>query len=177
VTTAERAKDKRLQQTYKKSLEEYNAQLESQKNACALCRRAFSQYQSYNDHDHECCGVRKKSYLNRFCGKCNRALLCFLCNHHYVPTIEAMLKDGVDPQKVVDYVIHWRNEIKLKGGYAQKEAKKKPCGKQACIRQRTAAHAESRPPLVKTEPRSKPQSIRKGSGRKPVQAEPGGVLG
>ena len=119
MTSAEKAKEKRLRLVYNQSLEEHNAKRTEQKNACALCRRPFSQYQAYQDHDHDCCSRHRKDSLNRFCGKCNRGLLCFICNKKYVPAIEMMLRDGVDAAKIVQYVIGWQNEIKLKGGYAE----------------------------------------------------------
>ncbi len=121
LTSKEKAKAARLMKIFNQTLEEHNVKRTEQKNACAICRRPFSQFTAFQDHDHKCCARKRKDHLNRFCGKCNRGLLCFLCNRHYVPAIEEMLKDGVDAMKVIQYVIGWHSEIALKGGYAPKE--------------------------------------------------------
>jgi hypothetical protein len=123
MTSSERAKEKRLLDVYKQTLEEHNAKRTEQLNACLLCRRPFSQFQPYQDHDHDCCYPKRKK-ANHFCGKCNRGLLCFVCNKFYVPAIEKMLRDNVDPKMVADYVLGWRKKIQAKGGYAPKESPK-----------------------------------------------------
>ena len=117
MTSSERAKDKRLRETYNQTLEEHHAKRAEQLDACAICRRPFSQFQPYQDHDHDCCPRRKK----KFCGKCNRSLLCFLCNKKAVAAIEFMRKVGIDPLRVIDYVDSWAVKIRAKGGYAEKE--------------------------------------------------------
>jgi len=111
-----KVKDKRLQKIYNRSLEDYNRQLAEQGNACAICGRSFSQFQAYNDHDHKCCPRR----LKEFCGKCNRGILCYLCNKYAVGLIEWMRKMGIPFKKIVEYVDFWDAEIKRKGGYESK---------------------------------------------------------
>jgi hypothetical protein len=120
MTSAERAKEKRLIATFNQTLEEHNAKRAEQHDACILCGRPFADYQAYQDHDHDCCYPKRKK-ANHFCGKCNRGLLCFLCNKFYVPAIERMLRDKIDIQKVIDYVLGWKKVIQAKGGYAPKE--------------------------------------------------------
>lgn len=132
LTTAERAKGRRLQETFNQTLEEHNAKRKEQLNACYICRRPFSQYQAYQDHDHACCPRRKK----KFCGLCNRGLLCFLCNKKAVAAVEYMRKVGIDPEKVVQYVNHWTVVIKSKGGYVPEQKTKRVSKKQASLRLR-----------------------------------------
>jgi hypothetical protein len=122
LTTQERAKDRRLRDTFNQTLEEHTALRAEQKNACAICRRPFSQFQAYQDHDHACCPRRKK----KFCGKCNRNLLCFLCNKRAVAAIEFMEKISIEPEKVIAYVRDWKLKIKERGGYAEKETRRIP---------------------------------------------------
>ena len=74
MTSSERAKDKRLRETYNQTLEEHHAKRAEQLDACAICRRPFSQFQPYQDHDHACCPSK------RSCGRCIRGLLCMRCN-------------------------------------------------------------------------------------------------
>lgn len=117
LSKSEIAKDKRLREIYNTTLEAQNEQRATQKNACAICRRPFSQFQAYQDHDHKCCPRR----LKRYCGKCNRSLLCYICNKKAVGIIEYLIKLDIDPQKVVDYYKEWNVVIAAKGGYAPKE--------------------------------------------------------
>ena len=54
--------------------EEYDALLEAQGNACAVCRTEFTDKVRANvDHNHLCCPGPKS------CGKCLRGLLCSEC--------------------------------------------------------------------------------------------------
>jgi hypothetical protein len=117
MTSQERAKEKRLNLIYNQSLEEHNALRKSQLNACAICRRPFSQFQPYQDHDHACCPRRQK----RYCGKCNRGLLCFLCNKKVVAWIEYARKVGIDPKTAIKYIDDWTVVIRARGGYEPKE--------------------------------------------------------
>ena len=60
--------------------ESFQALLEAQGNACAICRGPFREDQRICiDHDHACCPVTpgKKGTC---CGKCVRGLLCVVCN-------------------------------------------------------------------------------------------------
>jgi hypothetical protein len=117
LSSKDRAKDKRLREIYNTTLEAQNAKRDEQKNACAICRRPFNQFQAYQDHDHKCCPRR----LKRFCGLCNRGLLCYLCNKYAVGLLEWMEKMGIHIDKVVEYKRFWDAEVVRKGGYAPKE--------------------------------------------------------
>lgn len=59
---------------YGVTAEAYDALMEQQNNACAVCKESFSDTLKPNvDHDHRCCpGVKT-------CGKCVRGLLCSGC--------------------------------------------------------------------------------------------------
>lgn len=116
LTTAERAKDKRLRTIYNTTLEAQNAEKAKQHNACAICRRPFPQFQAYQDHDHKCCSRRLKAY----CGKCNRGLLCYLCNKHAVGCVEWMRKMDIPFDVLIAYIKSWDAEIARKGGYEPK---------------------------------------------------------
>ena len=64
-----------LKQKYGLTPEEYDALLQIQDNACAICRTTDVGARSWHvDHDHACCPGRKS------CGKCVRGVLCNLCN-------------------------------------------------------------------------------------------------
>lgn len=126
LTKSQKAKDQRLRTIYNTTLEAHNEKrYVEQKDRCGICDRPFNQFICYQDHDHKCCPRRQK----RYCGKCNRGLLCFLCNKKAVAAIEFMEKVGIDPEKVLRYIRDWRVVIEAKGGYAAKvkvkNAKKK----------------------------------------------------
>jgi Recombination endonuclease VII len=77
ITPEDRA---RWNRTYKLKIkgltrERFQAMLEAQDYACAMCREPFGEDQTiFADHDHACCpGTRS-------CGKCLRGLLCLTCN-------------------------------------------------------------------------------------------------
>lgn len=55
--------------------ETIEAMIEAQGGVCGLCRRDFSNNQTFVDHDHACCPGRTKT-----CGKCVRMILCRSCN-------------------------------------------------------------------------------------------------
>lgn len=60
--------------SYSLTVEQYEALLASQGNACAICRRSFRTRVNQIDHDHSCCsGVTS-------CGECVRGILCAECN-------------------------------------------------------------------------------------------------
>lgn len=135
LTTAEIAKDRRLKSIYKMSLDEYNEKLAGQKFKCVLCGRPFTgegKYTAYVDHDHKCCPRRRK----QFCGKCNRGLLCYICNKWAVGLIEKMQKLGVDFDKALQYIKDWHTTIEAKGGYEEKGTTKRLQKKQKGIRRR-----------------------------------------
>jgi hypothetical protein len=110
-TPQERAKDKRLRDIYTSSLEKFNALLVEQNCCCAICQRPFvvgagsgefkqEVYTPFQDHDHACCPRR----LHKFCGLCNRGLLCYTCNKFVVGVIEKM-KIPVD--RLLAYLQKW----------------------------------------------------------------------
>lgn len=129
LTPEEKAKERRLMEIYKQTLAEHNAKRAAQKNACAICRRSFTQFQAYQDHDHACCPRR----LKKFCGKCNRDLLCFLCNKKAVGMVEYWAKLGIPADKVLAYLAKWKPIIEERGGYAPKEKAKKLRAKQKSV--------------------------------------------
>ena len=60
---------------YRLSQDNYNAMLEAQENACAICKAQFVDgISACVDHDHNCCPNGGS------CGACVRGLLCHLCN-------------------------------------------------------------------------------------------------
>lgn len=126
MTTAEKAKDKRLQAIYKTTLTEQNKKLEEQKWKCPICDRPFTgleKYTAYQDHDHRCCARRKKT----FCGKCNRGLLCYICNKWVIGLIEKMRGMETYPPdftRALAYIEQWTGVIQAKGGYAKEETKR-----------------------------------------------------
>ncbi len=54
----------------------YEALLEAQDGACAICRKPPDGRDLVVDHDHACCPYRPK----KACGRCVRGLLCSTCN-------------------------------------------------------------------------------------------------
>jgi hypothetical protein len=64
-----------LRRKYGLTPEQYEAILESQGNACAICLEPFwDRKNTHVDHDHSCC---PGSFT---CGKCVRKILCSKCN-------------------------------------------------------------------------------------------------
>jgi hypothetical protein len=59
--------------------EEFNALLEKQEYACAICRNPFEGRRICADHDHNCC-EKQVDRTAKTCGKCIRGLLCVKCN-------------------------------------------------------------------------------------------------
>jgi hypothetical protein len=111
MTSQERAKDKRLRDIYNSSLEKNNITMAEQNNCCAICERPFvvgagsgafkkEVYTPFQDHDHACCPRR----LKKFCGLCNRGLLCFGCNKYVVGVIE---KQKVPVTRLLAYLQKW----------------------------------------------------------------------
>jgi hypothetical protein len=157
LTSGEKAKDRRLREIFNTTLEAQNEQRKEQHNACAICGRPFTQFQAYQDHDHDCCPKKQRKY----CGKCNRGLLCFLCNKKAVAIIEWMAKVGIDPRKVIAYIESWTEIIKAKGGYAPKEKttqakKRRVPKKQTSVRHSDAARKTDRATVVEGQSRNQP---------------------
>jgi hypothetical protein len=123
LTTAERAKDKRLRDIYNTTLEAQNEQKAKQDNRCAMCRRDFARFTAFQDHEHKCCPRRKK----KFCGKCNRGLLCYPCNKFVTGILEKQSVDGklLDPlfmlARMTKYFEYWNPILKAKGCYEEKK--------------------------------------------------------
>jgi hypothetical protein len=59
--------------------EEFNALLEKQEYACAICHQPFEGRRICADHDHNCC-EQQDNRTAKTCGKCIRGLLCVKCN-------------------------------------------------------------------------------------------------
>lgn len=109
---------------YKQSLADREAILKEQNWTCAICTRRFKpggEYVPFQDHDHRCCPVRFKKY----CGKCNRGILCFICNKKVVGALERIYKLGIDINKAILYISDWDKKLKKKGAYASKEPPKR----------------------------------------------------
>jgi Recombination endonuclease VII len=119
LTSSERAKDKRLQRIYKMTLDQQKELREEQNNTCAGCGRDFNKYTPFQDHLHKCC-PRK---LKEFCGKCNRGLLCYLCNKFVVGTLER--GQPLPPlellARITAYFQKWEPILKARGAYEVKE--------------------------------------------------------
>lgn len=130
LTAAEKAKDKRLQLTYKSSLAMFNTLMYEQDFCCAICQRPFvagkgkkdfnkAVYPAFQDHFHGCC----PRHLKRFCGQCNRGLLCFLCNKFVVGVIE--MKD-IPADRLAAYMSKWAHILpRIHSSKATRKRKKK----------------------------------------------------
>jgi hypothetical protein len=90
----------RLLRNYGITLDRYEAMLDAQGGACAICGAVPDEGPSLHvDHDHACCPGRKKS-----CGGCVRGLLCEDCNR-----VLGMFRD--DPARfrsAIDYLARRR---------------------------------------------------------------------
>lgn len=64
----------RLRKLYRVEREWYETTLAAQAGRCAICARSPGKRPLAVDHDHQCCPVTPT------CGKCNRGLLCSVCN-------------------------------------------------------------------------------------------------
>lgn len=85
-----------LQNTYGLSREAYEAKVEEQGGACAICKQAPGEDGFHVDHDHSCCPGKKS------CGKCVRSLLCSYCNR-FLGKLESP-----EVQKFYDYQERWK---------------------------------------------------------------------
>lgn len=123
MTSAEKAKDNRLRDIYNITLDVQNKVRAEQKNCCAICGRSFETFIPFQDHEHKCCPRR----LKKFCGKCNRGLICFLCNKWLVGILERQATRNLSPielcQRVIAYLEKWNSILTKKGCYLEKEAK------------------------------------------------------
>ncbi|MFI1194033.1 endonuclease VII domain-containing protein [Micromonospora sp. NPDC020750] len=63
-----------LKQIYGITHEQYDALMEAQGGACAICNNPSGGTRLAIDHDHSCCPGKKS------CGQCIRGLLCMNCN-------------------------------------------------------------------------------------------------
>jgi recombination endonuclease VII len=121
MTSSEKAKDRRLQKTYKLTLEQQNEQLKEQDYECEICGRPFppkhdekgKTFTPQQDHDHKCCPRR----LKQFCGLCNRGLICYPCNKFVVGVIERL---NIPIEKVAAYIKKWGAILISRGAYEPK---------------------------------------------------------
>lgn len=132
VTTAAQAKEYRLRTVYKQTPEEHEALKASQGNACVICKRSFVTYVAFQDHDHKCCNAGRKKQ-RRYCGKCNRGLLCFICNKKVVGAIEKIEKLGIDIYAALDYLNKWGIVLLERGAYEPKAKEKRLRKKQKSV--------------------------------------------
>jgi hypothetical protein len=121
MTSAERAKDRRLQKTYKITLAQQNEIRKEQGNCCAICGRDFAKFTAFQDHLHFCCPRRFKE----FCGRCNRSLLCFSCNKYLVGVLERQKMPIIELlDNLRAYVIKWEKVLRAKGCYDKPDKSK-----------------------------------------------------
>lgn len=108
---------KNLLRKFKMTREQWDKQMKAQNNGCAICRRDFNEYNAYLDHAHSCCAPGKKK--KEYCGRCNRGILCYLCNRKVVGAIENWIKWEINPFDALAYLIRYGVT------YAPKEEKAK----------------------------------------------------
>lgn len=74
----EKVRDSMREQRFGLTRAEFDAMLEAQGGACAICKSDTPGPNTHwhVDHDHDCCPSSNKT-----CGKCVRGLLCRWCNH------------------------------------------------------------------------------------------------
>jgi hypothetical protein len=124
MTSKEKAKDARLRKVYTSSLEEHQQKIVDQGGGCAICGRAFPEFSAFQDHYHGCCPRRLKTY----CGKCNRGVLCYLCNKYVMGVIEKMKMGDDSPfdvARLFAYITKWKAILTAKGCYEAKAEEKK----------------------------------------------------
>lgn len=102
------AHGRRLETVYGIDREFYDALLEVQGGACAICQRARGISKNLSvDHDHACCDAPTS------CGQCVRGLLCTSCNKmlgHMRDSREAFLR-------AVNYLDSWPSvAVRARGG-------------------------------------------------------------
>ena len=103
-----KTKDARLRRIYKIGESEFNRVLKSQGNGCAICSRPFPKYMAFQDHYHGCCPRKKKE----FCGKCNRGILCYICNKFVVGYME---RQKINPNRLAAYMNKWNKVLTERG--------------------------------------------------------------
>ncbi|PWT76408.1 MAG: hypothetical protein C5B59_06700 [Bacteroidetes bacterium] len=113
-------KARRLKARYNQTLEQHDALRQEQNNSCALCHRSFDEFLAFQDHDHKCCGHRS----GQLCGKCNRGLLCFLCNKRVIGALETIIKFKGNVEAALEYIRSWDAKLKERGAYEGKKKKK-----------------------------------------------------
>lgn len=129
TASARKAKDARLRKIYKKTIEDFDKQLASQNGCCEICGRPFpplknAEGKSFTpnwDHYHGCCPRR----IREFCGKCNRGLLCWICNKFVVGMLEGK---NIPVDRLYAYMMKWEPILRELGAYDDKPyqpAKKK----------------------------------------------------
>lgn len=70
-----------LRSKYKVSPEWYETKLQEQDGGCGICHGDNGERPFAVDHDHNCCSpFQKRQSAIKACGKCNRGLLCSVCN-------------------------------------------------------------------------------------------------
>lgn len=140
MTSKEKAQDKRLREIYKSSLEERNIKLTHQSYCCDICGRPFVKgasaaewdkefYTSFQDHYHGCCPRR----LKKFCGLCNRGILCYICNKFVVGVLE-MKK--IDANRLATYMNKWASMHKERDEAKEKDTAVRK--KKTSVRRRNA---------------------------------------
>jgi Recombination endonuclease VII len=95
-----KGQSKTLLTRYGITLEQRDAQSQTQGHACAACKQPWgAEVAPCIDHDHSCC-------INRpCCGECFRGLLCFRCN-----AVLGSVQDNPDLLLALrDYILQWRN--------------------------------------------------------------------
>lgn len=129
LTPAQAQKARRLQTTYKQTPEDREAILAEQSHKCPICDRPFGpgdeEYMAFQDHDHKCCPRHRKDSLNQFCGKCNRGLLCFLCNKKVIGALEKIVALGISIERALEYLRKWKPILVARGAYAAKGKEKR----------------------------------------------------
>jgi hypothetical protein len=128
LTPEQKSKDKRLRTVYKTTLVAQTALLEEQHNSCALCGRPFTEYRAFQDHWHACCHPSKK--MTEYCGKCNRGVLCYLCNKYVIGMLEGVATQGKSPipiiefcKRILAYFVHWEPILAARGACAKEKTK------------------------------------------------------
>lgn len=102
-------RDRKIQEKYKLSPEDYAAKLAEQDGHCALCEAVAGKFRLNVDHDHSCCSTGKT------CGRCVRGLLCADCNvrlgytERFLSNAEsAIFKPGTWENQAVGYINRYK---------------------------------------------------------------------
>lgn len=90
---------------YGLTLEQFDALLAAQGGRCKICRTTepgdvrAGPRGWHIDHDHACCGSRKRS-----CGLCTRGIICSNCNR----ALGLLHEDAAVVQAMLDYLLAYR---------------------------------------------------------------------